>query len=453
MKHNLLFSALLLILPFSANSQVGINTDLPNSRAVLDLHSPTNDQGLLVPRLSTSQRTAQAFTSRLTEAENGLLVFDTDERLFYYWMDLGWKAVDAGSQGTSWHSGFDVPDNGVGKDGDFYLNLTDGGVYRKSAGAYLFSLNIRGQAGPQGPKGDPGIIGPMGPQGLKGDKGDAGPIGLTGPEGLQGLKGDKGDTGPIGLTGPEGPQGLKGDKGDTGPIGLTGPEGPQGLKGDKGDTGPIGLTGPEGPQGLKGDKGDIGPIGLTGPEGPQGLKGDKGDTGPIGLTGPEGPQGLKGDKGDIGPIGLTGPEGPQGLKGDKGDIGPIGPEGPQGLKGDKGDIGPEGPQGEPGIPTAFRAVSVTSNYTATVTDDVIIAMNGGTTITLPSAATVPGKVLHIRHSLGLLDLLGSVTIRAPSGNSIVDGTPAPTFTIGLLAPTAISVIAVGADRWYIIGKF
>ena len=53
--------------------QVGINTDLPNSRAVLDLQSPTNDQGLLVPRLSTSQRTAYAFTSRLSESENGLL--------------------------------------------------------------------------------------------------------------------------------------------------------------------------------------------------------------------------------------------------------------------------------------------------------------------------------------------------------------------------------------------
>ena len=65
-------------------AQVGINTDFPNHRAVLDLQSPTNDQGLLVPRLSTLQRTSHAFTSRLTNAENGLLIFDTDDRIFYY---------------------------------------------------------------------------------------------------------------------------------------------------------------------------------------------------------------------------------------------------------------------------------------------------------------------------------------------------------------------------------
>jgi hypothetical protein len=80
-------------------------------------------------------------------------------------------------------------------------------------------------------------------------------------------------------------------------------------------------------------------------------------------------------------------------------------------------------------------------------------LNGGTTITLPSAGSVPGKVYHIRHNLGLLDL-GSVTIRAPAANSIIDGTPAQTFGIGgLLGITAVSIIAVGADKWYIIGKF
>src|SRR5690606_6571281 len=115
----------------------------------------------------------------------------------------------------------------------------------------------------------------------------------------------------------------------------------------------------------------------------------------------------------------------------------------QGEKGDTGPQGLQGPQGEPGIPTAFRAISVGSNYTATALDDVVIATNGGTTITLPPAGSVPGKVIHIRHALGLLDLLGSVTISAPAGNNIVDGTPAQSFTIGLLKPTAISVIAVG----------
>lgn len=116
-------------------------------------------------------------------------------------------------------------------------------------------------------------------------------------------------------------------------------------------------------------------------------------------------------------------------------------------------MGPQGPQGEPGIPTAFRAVTVTGNYTAAPEDDVIIATNGGTTITLPSAGSVPGKVYHIRHNLNLLDLLGTVNITAPPGNSIIDGSASQTFVIGLLNPTAISVIAVDSDKWYVIGKF
>lgn len=293
----------LVTLPLAVFSQVGINTDLPNHRAVLDLHSPTNDQGLLVPRLSTVQRMAEAFTSRLTEAENGLLIFDTDDKLFYYWMYPSWRIVGADAAGTIWRSGEDAPDQALGTEGDFYLNVADGNVYRKDAGAYSMIFNIRGA---QGPKGDPGEQGPMGAQG---------------------------------------------------------PPGPQGEKGDAGDPGP------------------------------------------------------------------------------------------QGPQGEPGPMGPQGPQGEPGIPTAFQAVTVTSSYTATAQDDVIIAVNGGTTITLPSAGSVPGKVLYIRHNLDLLDLLGTVTIQAPSGNSIIDGSASQTFVIGLLNPTAITVIAVDSNKWYVIGKF
>jgi hypothetical protein len=406
MRNSVLICAFVLLaaLPIAVYSQVGINTDAPNSRAVLDLHSPTNDQGLLVPRLSTSQRTSTAFTSRLGESENGLLVFDTDDRLFYYWMHPGWKAMEAGAGGTSWLSGSVVPSNSIGEDGDFFLNVSDGNVYQRIDGMYGLAFNIKGE------------------QGIQGDVGPAGPRGLTGDNGAQG------DPGPIG------PQGPKGDQGDTGPAG---PQGPQGLKGDQGD---VGLAGSQGPQGLKGDQGDIGPAG------PQGLQGLQGDPGPIG------PQGLQGPKGDQGDIGAVGPQGPQGVKGDQGDTGPTGPAGPAGIQGPQGIQGIQGPKGDPGLPVAFKAVTVSSNYTATGSDDVIIAVNGGTTITLPSAGTVPGKVFHIRHRLDLLDL-GSVTIRAPAGNSIIDGSAAQTFTIGLLAPTAISVIAVDADKWYIIGKF
>src|SRR5690606_35662267 len=242
-----------------ALSQVGINTDVPNSRAVLDLNSPTNDQGLLVPRLRSVQRNAQTFTSQLTEAENGLLVFDTDSSLFYYWKYPAWVAIES-------------------------------------------------------------------------------------------------------------------------PEGASGPSGPQGIQGEKGD------------------------------------KGDQGDPGPAG------------------------PQGPQG------EIGPAGPEGPQ---------GPSGPQGPAGIPQAYRAITVTGNYTATSDDDVIIIASTGISVTLPSAATVPGKTFHIRYNFGLLGLLGSATVQARSGNVIVDGNGSATLTLGgLLNPTtAITLLAVRTNQWYVISKF
>ncbi|MDQ2657440.1 MAG: hypothetical protein M3Y60_08455, partial [Bacteroidota bacterium] len=53
-------------------AQVGIGTNTPNANAVLELKSPGNNQGFLVPRLTTAQRT----TLTLTAAENGMMVFD-----------------------------------------------------------------------------------------------------------------------------------------------------------------------------------------------------------------------------------------------------------------------------------------------------------------------------------------------------------------------------------------
>jgi hypothetical protein len=213
-----LFYILLISLCFGASgfAQVGIGTEQPNSRAVLDLRSPSHNQGFLAPRLSTSQRTASSFTAALTTEENGLLVFDTDDRLFYYWMFPQWRGIESGSAGTVWRSGTGASSNVVGEDNDLYLDISSSDVYKKIEGVYTFLLNIRGATGEVGPPG------PAGP---------AGPAGLQGPQGEQGLKGDKGDAGSDGAQGPAGPQGLKGDKGDTGAAGPQGIEGPQGPTG------------------------------------------------------------------------------------------------------------------------------------------------------------------------------------------------------------------------------
>ncbi|WP_258103005.1 hypothetical protein [Marinoscillum sp. MHG1-6] len=76
-----------------AQNSMGIGTNTPNPNAVLDLVSPTNNQGLLVPRLTTAQRTAMS----LTATENGLMVFDSDEGIYYFWVSGAWQPVANGA--------------------------------------------------------------------------------------------------------------------------------------------------------------------------------------------------------------------------------------------------------------------------------------------------------------------------------------------------------------------
>ena len=71
-----------------AQNSMGIGTNSPNQNAVLDLVSPTNDQGFLVPRVTTTQRTAMA--SGLNLSDNGMLIYDTDDGKFYYWINPSW---------------------------------------------------------------------------------------------------------------------------------------------------------------------------------------------------------------------------------------------------------------------------------------------------------------------------------------------------------------------------
>jgi hypothetical protein len=89
-----LFFIVLALSPIVLFAQVGIGTETPSTNAVLELRSPGNNQGFLVPRLTTSQRTATVFTSGLTVSEKGLLVFDTDTNKFYYWNGTMWVVIE-----------------------------------------------------------------------------------------------------------------------------------------------------------------------------------------------------------------------------------------------------------------------------------------------------------------------------------------------------------------------
>jgi hypothetical protein len=74
-----------------AQGNAGIGTMDPNPRAVLELVSKNNNQGFLVPRLTTAQR---GLIDSLTMNEKGLLVFDTDVDHFYFWSGSGWMPIN-----------------------------------------------------------------------------------------------------------------------------------------------------------------------------------------------------------------------------------------------------------------------------------------------------------------------------------------------------------------------
>jgi len=64
---------------------VGIGTNAPNSKALLDISGTT--KGVLLPRMTTSQR------FDITTPPNGLVVYDTDKAGFYHYDGLNWKAL------------------------------------------------------------------------------------------------------------------------------------------------------------------------------------------------------------------------------------------------------------------------------------------------------------------------------------------------------------------------
>jgi hypothetical protein len=96
------FSVLLLAgfaLP-SVSQNVGVGTKTPNPNAILDITAPNNDQGLLMPRLSTSARGSLATKINANAnpaASNSLLVYDTDVQQYFYWATNTWSSLTGGT--------------------------------------------------------------------------------------------------------------------------------------------------------------------------------------------------------------------------------------------------------------------------------------------------------------------------------------------------------------------
>ncbi len=68
--------------------KVGIGTASPNASALLDLTA--TDKGILVPRMTTAQRTA------IASPATGLLVYDTDTNAFWFYNGTTWTTIGGG---------------------------------------------------------------------------------------------------------------------------------------------------------------------------------------------------------------------------------------------------------------------------------------------------------------------------------------------------------------------
>ncbi|AEW85491.1 hypothetical protein [Flavobacterium columnare] len=92
-KKTLLSYLLFLLLTTSFFAQVGIGTVTPDASSILDVVS--NDRGVLTPRMTTAQKMA------IVNPSNGLIVYDTDLKSFYFYdtTSVNWVRVNTNSDG------------------------------------------------------------------------------------------------------------------------------------------------------------------------------------------------------------------------------------------------------------------------------------------------------------------------------------------------------------------
>jgi hypothetical protein len=83
MKNHVLVVGFLLSISFigalqAQNKTLGVGVASPNPNAALHVESPTSNQGFIMPRMTTAQRTNSGFVSALSSPDIGLMVFDID---------------------------------------------------------------------------------------------------------------------------------------------------------------------------------------------------------------------------------------------------------------------------------------------------------------------------------------------------------------------------------------
>ena len=84
----LLFSILLMLGSLNVSAQIGIGTTTPAPSAALEVTSSTNNKGVLIPRITATQKDA------ISSPAQGLLIYQTTAPIgFYYYIGTAWKLI------------------------------------------------------------------------------------------------------------------------------------------------------------------------------------------------------------------------------------------------------------------------------------------------------------------------------------------------------------------------
>jgi hypothetical protein len=148
MKNYVISVCLVFLIPISINAQVGINTDAstPDASAMLDIKS--TDKGILIPRLTTTQRTA------ISNPATGLLVFDQTTAGFWFYDGSNWTDLSDGDNLGNHIAtqNIQLGDNRISRSGATDLGLTFDAsklaTFRGPIGAFEI-LKIQGDDNPQ----------------------------------------------------------------------------------------------------------------------------------------------------------------------------------------------------------------------------------------------------------------------------------------------------------------
>ncbi len=114
MKKYFLYLFILFWAPFSI-AQVAINTDgsAPDNSAMLDIKS--NNKGLLIPRMTAAERDA------ISNPAQGLMVYITDDNMFYFFNNSQWTAFGGDPTADYWL------DNKYIRNGNTLITIKDNG--------------------------------------------------------------------------------------------------------------------------------------------------------------------------------------------------------------------------------------------------------------------------------------------------------------------------------------